>query len=761
MKTEYVVWGHPIDVEEQSLLPGPLRRLGEVCADHSCCEVIEFRRITTNHYAIIVDIGDGTFDHANLSGICRVERIALGFRTDVDSFLWDVRALRADFPITLHQNHVPAGEPRSLCLYSESWPTIERTWTPCAFLNRVFWWLRETAEGHIHQKDQPIEQLFFSSPSYFILSKDHFGKFNDQTFRLEFDHVSIPEIGRETFFARYVKVADINQRELPRCISISVLLPPISNVPVEKYPETLGELAQKISDKGSDIIVPLRNTIKSMVSSSGVNIKDDFTQLILLIVGVPRERDGVQERVDVQGFILKAHFGQLGESIAALFRMPNKKTWYADYSSNPVISEDWKLFSIYPVEIILMPSKEDIRHYSGVVDSQSDFNGVIAGTGALGSSVAEIWGRECWGTWDYIDDDIVKPHNLVRHLATADVVGFSKSQAVRDIISRLFFFEPENNSLAHVKKLGHDLEWMKQFIFNKNLVVDATTTLHVPRDLSVIDAVPRVVTIFLTPSGMSSVMLLEDSDREIRSISLEAQYYRAILSSDSWGMEHLKNNQKSHWVGAGCREISVSISNELVKLHAAIIARQLRKIAFKAEPKICVWDHDDTTGGVHAFDIPVGKTIAVDVGDWKVLWDELFERQLRLSRVMSLPNETGGILLGFVDFKLKTIMLVLAMNAPEDSLSSPYGFIRGTKGLQEQLDECHRRTANIVSYIGEWHSHPTDCSASLSVDDDFQLRFLTDVMARDGRPVMVLIVSDTEISISIEGVTGKSVKCSL
>jgi hypothetical protein len=32
-------------------------------------------------------------------------------------------------------------------------------------------------------------------------------------------------------------------------------------------------------------------------------------------------------------------------------------------------------------------------------------------------------------------------------------------------------------------------------------------------------------------------------------------------------------------------------------------------------------------------------------------------------------------------------------------------------------------------------------------------------MVRDGRPVMVLIVYDTKISISIRDVTGKSVKC--
>ena len=61
------------------------------------------------------------------------------------------------------------------------------------------------------------------------------------------------------------------------------------------------------------------------------------------------------------------------------------------------------------------------------------------------------------------------------------------------------------------------------------------------------------------------------------------------------------------------------------------------------------------------------------------------------------------------------------------------------------------------------YSSPTiphnDCSASRSFDDEIQLRCWTDDMVRDGRPVMVLIVYDTKISISIRDVTGKSVKC--
>ncbi len=90
------------------------------------------------------------------------------------------------------------------------------------------------------------------------------------------------------------------------------------------------------------------------------------------------------------------------------------------------------------------------------------------------------------------------------------------------------------------------------------------------------------------------------------------------------------------------------------------------------------------------------------------------QEKLSNMRKQRLPNETGGILLGYLDQKTKSINLVDALPAPVDSTESSSEFLRGTNGLQCVLDECQSRTANIVGYVGEWHSHPPGISTNPS-----------------------------------------------
>jgi len=39
-------------------------------------------------------------------------------------------------------------------------------------LNRVLWWLAETAKGTLHREDQAVEQFYFRSPFEIILPQD-------------------------------------------------------------------------------------------------------------------------------------------------------------------------------------------------------------------------------------------------------------------------------------------------------------------------------------------------------------------------------------------------------------------------------------------------------------------------------------------------------------------------------------------------------------------------------------------------------------
>jgi integrative and conjugative element protein (TIGR02256 family) len=292
---------------------------------------------------------------------------------------------------------------------------------------------------------------------------------------------------------------------------------------------------------------------------------------------------------------------------------------------------------------------------------------------------------------------------------------------------------------------------VKHAIISADLIVDATTTLEVPRDLSQRRGVPRAVSAFLTPSGKSSILLFEPADLSLRLDSLEAQYYRSIINTD-WGEKHLQGHQGALWVGAGCRDVSAIISNEDIQVHAATLARQIRLLRDKPEPHIRVWSSDIETGGLNYYEVPVFKKIEVNSGDWNVIFDEEIKKKLIKIRNIHLPDETGGVILGYIDQKIKAIYVVDVLEAPLDSESDQTGFVRGVRGLKATLNEILRRTANIVGYIGEWHSHPAFSSAYPSNLDRALIEKLSNILALDGQPALMVIAGQAgDISVIVKG----------
>ncbi len=737
MEVNYINWGGVANFSLEQC-DKAVQELYQACLDNSSCEIIELRNDPENQsQSIIVEFGDGSFETDNPVGIQRMERLALTYITDKDS-CWEVRALRKDFPITIHQNHVLEGEPRSLCLYIEPWVSVQRSWTPQLFLKRIFWWLRATAEGTIHGDDQPIEHLFFSSPYNFLLPENHFESEANANRKLSFFCVDHDGGRIKTFIGKYSE-----NNSSPFCLSVSLLLDSVENGPLEEYPHTLGQLQEILEQRNSNVIAPLKLAIEELAHENGIECKDELNEFVLLLLGIPRSRNGNVEKIEIQGFVIETGIALLGEKLSVLFKSPGENKWYRDALSGNE-GDEWKNLQITPVNARCYPSSKEIRSYSGLNPDDEGPKGIIAGVGALGGLLATIWKRECWGRWSYVDNDIIQAHNIVRHISTHHGLGHPKSSIV-DLITDGIHQSRENSTPHHfVTDILSDDEKLAKAIIDSDLLIDATTTLHVPREISSKDHYPRTASLFITPSGMASVMLLEDAGRTVRCNSLEAQYYRAILDS-KWGAEHLAGHYGRHWVGAGCREITLSMSDELVHLHAATLARQLRKSTSQEEARICIWDHQENTGGIVPYDIPVFQSVSASIGGWKVIWDNGLIDGAKKYRAEALPNETGGILFGIIDQKDKTISVVKACLPPKNSESTPSNFKRAAYYSTEILSECHERTAGIVTYIGEWHSHPPNYGALPSPDDIGQLKFISTELQTEGMPALMLIIADSSV----------------
>ncbi|MGV6851633.1 MAG: Mov34/MPN/PAD-1 family protein, partial [bacterium] len=722
----------------------------------SYIDIVELRSITrgtTIEDIIVVDFGDGSVPSRNPFKINVSERLAITYRPHSPNHFcpYEVRALRKDFPLTPHQNHVNQGEPRSLCLYFEPWSTLERSWTPQNHLKRIGWWLQETARGTLHRGDQPLEQLYFISPWKVILPSDFHELVRNADNRLILDRLSQEENIQELIVTGQF-TQEITQQKSLECLTVT--LPPLLSEEVEEFPHTLGVLHKQLNTEEINIIKQISAEILSKVNSTALKISatqnNSFTFIILSVPRI-RERGGAIERFDTTGFIVKGGIAEIGISMGLLFKNPEGDEVYPDTSIKlgyKETKESWKDIPIFPVDVKLRASKNYAREASGLSKEHSEFCGILAGVGALGSCLAEIWSKECWGSWTYIDDDILEPHNIIRHIGKDIHVGQPKVDVVKEMTQLNYPNESESPNTIRAKINDFNNKSVRTSIENADLLVDITTTLEAPRDLSSQQKTPRMVSVFVTPSGRDSVMLFEDKEQLIKLASLEAQYYRALLQED-WGETHLQGSASNLWVGAGCRDASAIMSNELIQLHGAVLARQIRKHSQKNEAKITVWINDDKSGSIRAVHVPTHHTITKNCGEWSVHWDSGLQKQLFRIRTQHLPNETGGILLGYIDQKMKMIHLVDASSAPPDSTSKPSEFVRGKKGIKRIIEKSETQTTGIVTYIGEWHSHPPNTSTTPSRLDVVLLDQLSNQMASDGLPCVMLIIGESTISCSL------------
>lgn len=686
---------------------------------------------------IVVDVECDRVPPSNPPGIGYCERLALFVPRDPKQLV-EVLALRKDFPVMIHQNQAELGAPASLCLYFESVASVLRTWTAQKFLRRIQWWLEASARGELHTSDQPVEHLFFSSKYELVLpwNFDKFPQGGNQ--RLRFTKTDERKDGGITFFVN----PDIPHEKEIRVSCFEFTLPPVVHGFIERDPSDLGALVAYLENRGVDLKEKLTAEMQARVTDAGVSPKDDvpFT-IVLLHIPVVRQVGAPVERTNHRAFIMLNGSLVLGEKLGALFNL-NGRYFNAIGLMGPTENNEWRTLPVLAMDVLRTNSAEAARVQSGI--QHPGPSGVLIGAGTVGSALMNLWGRSGWGDWTIVDNDYIKPHNLSRHTVLSGAIGYPKATVVCWMHEQVTGgYTKATEVIADALKTSD--EEITKLLAVAELVVDATASLEYPRLVSSVESVGRHVSVFLTPNGNSSVLLAEDSKRQVRLRALESQYYRALIQN-SWGAEHLDglNNFRS---GASCRDISMVMPYSKVMTHVGTLAEHVQYVTTAQQALIRVWSRDPKTGAVSFNEVQVMPEKKLDFGNLVLFYDAGLEQRLRELRETELPKETGGILLGYFDLTLKTICVVDCLAAPPNSKATAYGFERGTEGLAEIIAEVSRRTAGVVGYIGEWHSHPRGHSASASGDDLIQLVHLAQNMANDGLPAVQLIVGEKDIQV--------------
>lgn len=695
-------------------------------------EFVECRRIGERE-CVVLDV-EVELGQRRVHPIERTERIAVTF-DPADQLMPEVLALRLDFPVVPHLNLRSVEIPRSLCIYSQSFRDLKRSWTAPRFVEDVRSWLARTAKGTLHDDDQALEPILLSHHGHIILPRGLFvPEATERSTYLSLQATRL-EPGQYLFIAQRGQDMGDDERGQPFIVSVHECAAQEHGV-IRRTPENLEELAELVGGAGLDIRQELWERISRWKDEVGKGEKRFLDAWLTLVIAFPKMRrlGGEVEASDVWAFLLPKSVREIGIDLGVW-------TFIEGGLGREPVRLPERTGAKVPA-MLLNPvfglTRRSAARLSGF-ETVNDTRAVAVGSGALGSHVIMNLARCGFGRWTVVDADVLLPHNLVRHTLSGPAVGWPKADAVAANAESV---TQDSGSFAAIEvdvlSPGDQAARLADALRDAEIILDMSASVAVARHLASLDGTARRVSTFLNPSGEDLVLLAEDRGRHAPLDVLEMQYYRALLHREDLRGHFIGGEQRLRY-GQACRDLTSRIPEECFGLHGAIASRALRKVVSDDSARILVW-RAEADFNVSRVEVEVSAVGRCAIGEWTLYLDTWVLAELGRLRASKLPNETGGVLVGSFDLERKNVYLADVVPSPPDSQEWPMLYIRGCRGLKKEIDRITSQTDGALQYIGEWHTHPDGCSTAPSDDDMKVFGWLTEVMSREGLPSVMMIV---------------------
>lgn len=713
--------------------------------DHYADSVASFVEVRRQGDAELVVISIHTGRPQNpFYPIQHVEKVGVLFREKDLSPL--VFVLRDDFPDTEHQLIFPEGFPACICIDDRPWEEARITWTAADLVNRIFLWFRRAGVGNLHDARQPLDPNLLYSTFSFVVA--------DSTLTSDFSEDLVAECKQDTVFRvrRLSETPNIHNMEGPICI-VTYQVPPELMQRMRYIPNNLGQLREMLADRGIDLYGDLSARFKKWLPE-GMSVAWRFNSQLAIIVKMPivSPSNKQEQGDDLRAFVTMNSVGEiavgLGVALGALGGEGASNVGYVPNTGQPDINYQ----VVDPIEVMSAEVHLEFeRHLAAKLAGSSDPDtrkAVLVGAGAIGSHLANCLVREGRFCWTIIDDDLVQPHNLARHIVHNNCVCLHKAEILATYLNSTLADKATKAEWINKKLLAGDKqdETVTEALNGADLIIDATASVLAMHSLSDHETRARRFSAFFNPSGEASILLVEPVNRKLSLRDLEAQYFGLILRAERLA-GHLESPDTIAYTGA-CRAITNRIPESRVSILSGLVANGMSKAVDKSNAVISIWSL--APNGRVIFNSATPKPVSRFSADgWTITIDSGLTKRIHAMRKGRLPNETGGILLGRVDIPNKLIHLIDASAAPPDSEEKRNSFKRGIKGVQGLIESVANRTMDQVRYVGEWHSHPPNVSGQPSFVDLIQLDWLATVMGMDSMPALVLIVTDQEITVML------------
>ncbi len=331
----------------------------------------------------------------------------------------------------------------------------------------------------------------------------------------------------------------------------------------------------------------------------------------------------------------------------------------------------------------------------------------IMGVGAIGSEIADSINKAGIGKIVLLDDQTIKVHNAVRHLAGIEFIGESKVEAVHRILYN-------HNPFVNVLSIPFDLYYLDatqlndrsvsicsvaddnvEGFINQQLVLTNRPAFYVRalrggktarifRVLPGEDACFHCLSLYRNegkdfidiPEDPDYPILMNECNNPIRPASAADLKFIAAMASRLI-IEHLQDgpSASNHWIWSSdtIADTPINTSNQLHAQHLP-------------PHDHCPYCHHDTK-----------VTVTID--------PSCISQMQTLVR-QDATIETGGVMAGKVD-DIGNITVTHVSGPGPRALQSAAGFEKDVASCQKFLDEIYMGSNQEVTYVGEWHSHPS------------------------------------------------------
>jgi integrative and conjugative element protein (TIGR02256 family) len=635
---------------------------------------------------------------------------------------WLKLVIPPDFPYQIPSAWTPhtrfAGLPhvqwkRHLCLYqapSTEWNVNDGMF---GYLARLDLWLDHAAAGELNPSGEPLHPPVAYLPA--------------GPTRIVIPRVDAPSVGPANWIG-FAKLANVSETraDITGWMTLAELGgdPPyapailLSEPMPYEFPAKMGDLLKELEPRGVStglIITALRFAVLC-------NREEDP---LFVVLGTPmRGVAGSTERI----FHLAAWYIEPGLVRGLRLSLnkfdPNPKLQEIGQEVEQIVIDwmkatdvGWCLVREDRPEIVIPRDRDsEVAWFRGKTVS-------VWGCGAIGSHVADYLARAGVRKLILRDKATVMPGIITRQLFTDDDIGKPKVEA---LAARLKAISPSLEIEEHTDDLLTGPLSAEDWTDNADVVIETTGagTVMVKGEAARRRSVKRIafVSMALGHEAKNAMMVVAgprhsggalDVDRKLR----QECYSRPELHEyveEFWPRE---SRREVFQPEPGCSDATFSGScADVAQLTAAILNLAAQELK---TPDLAAAAHllsqpllTPSKKPAHKrFSWPVDQVLEDLSSGYEVriahaAWGEMRGWIAANDRIRGMRVETGGLLFGERHDLTRTVWVDEVSGPPPDSSHSAMGFVCGVVGTAELAREQAERTAELVRFLGMWHTHP-------------------------------------------------------